>query len=179
MRLTGMKEDDHDNSRRFKKCNNTNFSLDSAEIVGLRVQQPPKKQVATKTETELKSATLVTCYVASPEERIEPEYYCLAHMWVKCLRKVTLPLKYGPPHPVKDTDQRGEHRGQILASSNACLTLKIEKSGCTEASHHLQGHGGLSSTLKGSTYMQNSICPLGPPRRYTQDQQRLRAQGVH
>ena len=60
MRLTGMKEDDHDNSWCFKKCNNTNFSLDPNDIVGWRVKQPPKKQVATKTEKERKSATVIT-----------------------------------------------------------------------------------------------------------------------
>ena len=48
MRLTGMKEDNHDNSQRLKKCNNTKFSLYSAEIVGSRVQQPSKKQVVIK-----------------------------------------------------------------------------------------------------------------------------------
>ena len=46
---------------------------------------------------------MVTCYAVSPEERIKPEYYYLAHIWGKYLRKVILLLKYGPPHPVKAT----------------------------------------------------------------------------
>jgi hypothetical protein len=103
MRSTGVKEDKHNNSRCFKKCDNTKFSLDSAEIVGLRVQQPPKEQVATETEKERTAATVVTCYAVFPEERIEPEYCCLAHIWGKYLHKVTLLLKYGPPPPVKAT----------------------------------------------------------------------------
>ena len=52
---------------------NTNFSLDLDEIVGLRVQQPPKKQVATKTGKKVKAATLVTCYSVSPEKRMDPD----------------------------------------------------------------------------------------------------------
>ena len=78
MRLTGVKNEDHNNSRCFKKCYHTNFSWDPADIVGLRVQQPPKKQVATKMKNEKKSATVVTCYAVSPKEGIEPEYYYLA-----------------------------------------------------------------------------------------------------
>ena len=95
------------------------------------------------------------------------------------MRKVTLPLKYRPPPPVKDTGQRGEHRGKILTSSNACLTQENEKSERTEASHRLQGQGGPSFTPKRSTYKQNCMYPLSPPRRYAQVQQRLRAQVVH
>ena len=48
-RPTGEKDDNHDSSRCFERGNNTNFSLDPDEIVGLRVQQPPKRQVAKKT----------------------------------------------------------------------------------------------------------------------------------
>ena len=107
---------------------NTTFFLDLDESVGLMAQHPPKKQVTTKTDKKGKTVTLVTCYAVSPEERMEPEYYFLADIWVDYLHKVILPLKYRPPHPVKDTDQRGENRGQILALSNACLTLKNEKS---------------------------------------------------
>ena len=94
MRLTGVKDDDHYNSQCFRKCDNTNFSLDSTDIVGWRVQQPPNKQVATKMEKERKSATVITCYAVSPEERIEPKYYYLAHIWGEYLRKVTLFFKY-------------------------------------------------------------------------------------
>ena len=71
--------------------------------MGWRVQQPPKEQVATKTEKERKSATVIICYAVSPEERIEPKYYYLAHIWGKYLRKVTLFFKFGPLHPVQAT----------------------------------------------------------------------------
>ena len=110
---------------------------------------------------------------------MEPEYYRHADIWGKYMRQVTLPLKYGPSQPVKGNEQRKEHRGQILASTNACLTLENEKFGCTEALHRLQGQGGLSSTSKGSTYEQNFMYPMGPPMRYAQGQQHLHAQGVH
>ena len=38
-RSAGVKEDDHNSSRCFKRCDNTKFSLDPDEIVGLRAQQ--------------------------------------------------------------------------------------------------------------------------------------------
>ena len=79
-RSTCMKDDNHDNSQGSKRCDNTNLSCDSAEIVSLRVQQPPMKQVATKTMKARKAATVVTCYAVPPEEGIEPEYYYLAHI---------------------------------------------------------------------------------------------------
>jgi hypothetical protein len=47
--------------------------LDLDEIVGLRVQQPPKKQVAKKTEKKAKAATLITFYTMSPEKKMEPD----------------------------------------------------------------------------------------------------------
>ena len=71
--MTDVKYYDHDNSRCSKMCDNSNFSLDSDEIVGLRVQQPPKKQVTTKTDKKGKAATLVTCYAVSSEKRMEPD----------------------------------------------------------------------------------------------------------
>ena len=77
--------------------------MDSAEIVGLRIQQPPKKQVAKKKEKKETTATMVTSYTVFPEKRIKTEYYYLAHIWGKFLRKVIFLLKYGPPHPVKAT----------------------------------------------------------------------------
>jgi len=63
-RSMDLKDYDHDN---------TKFFLDLGEIVGLRVQQPPKKQVTTKTDKEGKAATLVTCYTVSSEKRMEPD----------------------------------------------------------------------------------------------------------
>ena len=77
-RLTGVEDHDNVNSRCSKIYDNTTFSLDSDESVGLMVQHPPKKQVTTKMDKKGKTVTLVTCYTVSPEERIEPEYYCLA-----------------------------------------------------------------------------------------------------
>ena len=62
--------------------------------MGLMVQHPPKKQVTTKADKKGKTVTLVTGYAVAPEERREPEYYYLADIWGKYLRKVTLPLKY-------------------------------------------------------------------------------------
>ena len=72
-RSTDVKDYDHDNSQCSKMRDNTNFSLDSDEIMGLRVQQPPKKQVTTKTDKKGKAATLVTCYAVSSEKRMEPD----------------------------------------------------------------------------------------------------------
>jgi hypothetical protein len=95
------------------------------EIVELRVQQPPKKQVATKMEKERKSATVVICYAVSPEERIEPEYYYLAQIWGKYLRKVTLLLKYGPPHPVKATLENQVETQEVPPSSAGFQIWKI------------------------------------------------------
>ena len=63
-RSTDVKDYDH---------NNTNFSLESDDIVGLRFQQPPKKQVTTKTGKKGKSETLVTCNTVSSEKRMEPD----------------------------------------------------------------------------------------------------------
>jgi hypothetical protein len=102
-RSTGVEDYDNVNSRCSEMYDNTTFSLDLDESVGLMVQHPPKKQVTTKTDKKGKTVTLVTCYAVSPEERIELEYYCLADIWGEYLRKVTLPLTYGPPHPVKAT----------------------------------------------------------------------------
>ena len=48
---------------------NTSFSLDLDESVGLMVQHPPKKQVTTKTDKKGKTVTLVTCYAVSPDEK--------------------------------------------------------------------------------------------------------------
>ena len=53
-RLTCVKDDDHDSSRCFERCDNTNFSLDPDEIVGLRVQQPPKMQVREPAEMSVR-----------------------------------------------------------------------------------------------------------------------------
>ena len=73
--------------------NNTTLSLDSEESMGLMVQHPPKKQVTTRADKKGKTVTLVTGYAVAPEEKREPEYYYLADIWGKYLRKVTLPLK--------------------------------------------------------------------------------------
>ena len=72
-RSTDVKDYDHDNSRCPKMRDKTNFALDLDEIVGLRVQHPPKNQVATKTEKKGKAATLVKCYTESPEKKMEPD----------------------------------------------------------------------------------------------------------
>ena len=109
---------------------------------------------------------------------MEPEYYCLADIWGKYMRKVTLPLKFGPSPPVRGTDQRGERRGQFLILPNAYLTQTNEKSVSTEVSHGPQGQGGPSSTPKRSPHEQSSRYPLDPPSRDAQDRQRLSAQGV-
>jgi hypothetical protein len=108
-RLTGVEDHDNVNSRCSKMYGNYTFSLDLDESVGFMVQHPPKKQVTTKKDKNGKTVTLVTGDALAPEERREPEYYYLADIWGKYLRKVTLSLKYGPPHPVEDTEQRGEH----------------------------------------------------------------------
>ena len=109
---------------------------------------------------------------------MEQEYYCLADIWGNYLRKVTLPLKYGPLPPVRGTDQCEVRRGKFLTSPNACLTQTNEKSGWAKASHCLQGQGGPTSTPpKRSPHEQRFRYPLGPPSRYAQGQQRLRAQG--
>ena len=91
--------------------------LDLDEIVGLTVQHPPRMQVTTKTEKKGKTVTLAICYAASPEKRIEPEYYYLADIWGKYLHKVTLPLKYGPPHPVKATLENQVETQEVPPSS--------------------------------------------------------------
>ena len=144
-------DDDEVDSRCSIIYDHTSLFPDLDENVGfivMSIQHPPKRQLTTK---KAKKGKAVTCYAVPPEERMEPEYYCLADIWGNYMRKVTLPLKYGPPHPVKGTDQRGERHGQILASSNACLTLKNVTFGCTEVLHCLQGQEGLSSISKGST----------------------------
>jgi hypothetical protein len=102
-RSTGVEDYNYVNSRCSKMYDNTTFYLDLDERVGLMVmsvQHPSRKQVTTKTDKKGKTVTLGTCYAVSPEERIELEYYYLAHIWGKYLRKVTLPLKYRPLHPV-------------------------------------------------------------------------------
>ena len=50
MRSTGVKDYDHEDSWCSKRCDNSNSFLNLDEIVGLRIQQPPKKQVAKKNE---------------------------------------------------------------------------------------------------------------------------------
>ena len=74
----GVKDHDNVNSRCSKMYENTTFSLDSDESVGLMAQHPPKKQVTTKTDKNGEPVTLVQCYTVTPEERIEPKYYYLA-----------------------------------------------------------------------------------------------------
>ena len=90
--------------------NNTSLFQDSDESVGLMdmsVQHPPKRQVKIKRAKKERAVTLVKCYTMPPEERREPEHhYCFADTWGKYMRKVTLPLKYGPPPPVNGNDQR-------------------------------------------------------------------------
>ena len=49
-RSTGVEDYDNVNSQGSKMYDNTTFSLDLDESVGLMVQHPPKKQVATKTD---------------------------------------------------------------------------------------------------------------------------------
>jgi hypothetical protein len=171
-------DDDEVNGRCSEIYGNTSIlpeSNESFEWMGISIQRPPKGQVTTKRAKKEKAVTLVTCHTVPPEDRMEPKYYCLTDIWGKYMRKVTLPLKYGPPPPVKGTDQRGERRGQILTLSNVCLTQKNEKSEKTVALHRLQGQKEPPFTPKRSTYKQNYMYPLGPPRRYAQGRQRHRA----
>ena len=117
-RSTGVEDYNHEDSWRSNRCDNANSFLNLDEIMGLRTQQPPKTQVAKKKEKQEKTTTMVTSHTVFPEERIEPEFHYLAHIWGKYLRKVILFLKYGPPHPVKAT-LKNQWKTQEVPPSNA------------------------------------------------------------
>ena len=70
-----MKDYDHKDSWCSKRCDNANSSLNLDKIVGLGVQQPPKKQVVKKRDKKETAATIVTSYTGFSEERMELEFH--------------------------------------------------------------------------------------------------------
>jgi hypothetical protein len=116
-RSVGVKDYYYKNSWYSKRCHNANSVLNLDTIVGMGIQQPPKKQVAKQKEKKETTATMVTLYAGFPEERIKPEFHYLDY-----LHKVFLLLKHGPPHPVKAT-LKNQRKTQEVPPSNARFQL--------------------------------------------------------
>ena len=79
------------------------FSEDGDEWIFPPRQRPQRRVVVNKKVKKEKAKTLVTTYKVPPEERDEPEFYYFAYLWgrqSRQMRKVSLPLKKGPPPPV-------------------------------------------------------------------------------
>ena len=96
--------------------NDSLFSEDDGEwtsVPTVPTQRPPKRLVLKKKLKKENANTLVTQYKAPPEERRVPEFYYLAHILGRQMRKVASTLAEGPPPPVIT---RGKYKYQILVS---------------------------------------------------------------
>ena len=76
-RSAGMKDYDYKDSWCSKRYHNANSVLNLDTIVGMGIQQPPVAKQKEKKET---TATMVTLYAGSPEERIEPEFHYIDYL---------------------------------------------------------------------------------------------------